>query len=520
MILVSNDHVVFEYNPAIRLIIVDLFSGAGGLTTGAEKAQVYGNPCCRVVAAVNHDLKAIESHKANHPNTFHFVEDIRTIEIAKLASVVDDARKAYPNALFVIWASLECTNFSKAKGGQSRDADSRTLAEHLERYLILNPDGVMIENVQEFMSWGPLDENGKPISMKEGRDYLRWVNRIKSHGFVFGNRILNSANFGAFTARSRYFAQFLRKDLVIRWPEITHAKEIQGTMFGKLKQWKAVREVLDLEDEGTSIFNRKKPLVNPTLERIYAGLVKFVANGDDTFIKKYYSGKPEGKVISINGPAGTIKTADGQALVKAVFLQKYNSMASNGDMKHTVASVDNPSPVITTQVRINVVQAFMMQYHGNGQNISIDGPASTIPTKDRLAVVKPQFLVNPQFNSKGSSINKPCFTLIARMDKRPPSLVSCSEGNSNVIINDGDPEILQKIKLFMLHYSIADIKMRMLKVSELLPIMGFPKEYILMGNQTDQKKFIGNAVETTIAKKIVEAFVMANLKHKEELMSA
>ncbi len=118
-----------------QLLYIDLFCGAGGTSTGVNSARLHDEPCADVIACVNHDAKAIASHAANHPNALHFTEDIRTLELSPLISHIAECRKDNPEALIVLWASLECTNFSKAKGGQPRDADSRTLAEHLFRYI-------------------------------------------------------------------------------------------------------------------------------------------------------------------------------------------------------------------------------------------------------------------------------------------------------------------------------------------------------------------------------------------------
>ena len=316
----------------ILLIYVDLFCGAGGTTTGVERAELNGNKVARVIACVNHDKLAIESHASNHPHTLHFTEDIRTMDVSRIRKHVDRMRMIYPNALLILWASLECTNYSKAKGGQPRDADSRTLADHLDRYVIgLDPDYLQIENVREFMAWGEIDENGKPVHMKKGIDYLRWRDRIKSYGYDFDYRLLDSANFGAFTSRVRFFGQFAKIGLPINWPEATHSKTgiddpliSQFNAFNEkpLKKWRAVREVLDFDDEGKSIFDRNIPLVEKTLERIYHGLIKYVAGGDQYFISKYYSGKPKSKNIPITGPAATVKTSDGQAKFLTSFQYK------------------------------------------------------------------------------------------------------------------------------------------------------------------------------------------------------
>ena len=137
---------------------------AGGTSTGVNTARLHGEQCAEVIACVNHDANAIASHAANPPDALHFTEDIRTLELSPLVHHLQKCRTKNPDALVVLWASLECTNFSRAKGGQPRDADSRTLAEHLFRYIeAIDPDYIQIENVEEFMSWGELDENGKPV---------------------------------------------------------------------------------------------------------------------------------------------------------------------------------------------------------------------------------------------------------------------------------------------------------------------------------------------------------------------
>ena len=529
--------------------VIDLFCGAGGTSTGAYLAD--GD--ITVTACVNHDAKAIESHRANHQNTKHFIEDIRNPVVVGLLQLrVNALRKLYPGCIITIWASLECTNFSKAKGGLPRDADSRTLADHLFMYLdALKPDYLMIENVVEFMSWGPLDEKGKPVSKKKGRDYVNWVEKVKSRGYRFDWRELNSANFGAYTSRNRYFAQFSKGNLPISWPEPTHAKSpITGDLFGAgLQKWKAVKEVLELDKEGTSIFNRKKALVEATLKRIYAGLVKFVANGDDTFMMKYFSGSPEGKVFDMNRPAGSVTVKDHHGLVKCDFLLKYNSTSAKG--VHNPPGIEESCPTVAAQSRLGKVSVgFLYGYYGKGNVHSTSEPCPTISTKDRFGLLKAHFidqqygnsksasveswimptsfdnkgrsidepaptvlagrkhhyLLNPQYNNVGNSIDKPCPVIIARQDKVPLGLITCEVGTGfKIPVYEDDSETMVKIKIFMAHFGIVDIKMRMLFVKELLQIQGFPKDYKLSGNQTEQKKFIGNAVEVNTAKAIFSA---------------
>ena len=546
----------------IELFVIDLFCGAGGLSEGVEEARLNGNRCAKVVCCVNHDKNAILSHDANIPDALHFIEDIRTLELSPINTFVERIRELYPDSMIMLHASLECTNFSKAKGGQPRDADSRTLAEHLFRYIdVIAPDYIQIENVEEFMSWGDMDENGKPISMDKGRLYQKWVRNVKKYGYNFEHRILNAADFGAYTTRKRFFGIFAKKSLPIVFPEPTHCKGGRQDMFSRLEKWKPVKDVLDFSDEGTTIF-REKPLAEKTLERIYNGLIKFVAGGKDAFLVKYnsmnrtgkynapgidepcpvvttqnrlgvaqvcflskqFSGHPESKNVSVEEPAGTITCRDHHAFVSAHYGNGFNR------------SVNEPSATVTTKDRLSLVTPRFIanEYSGGGQHTSIDNicPAILTNPKQKLITCKPwimntsfsnigsnieepaqtitanrkwHYLMNPQFNSAGGSVDNPCFTLIARMDKMPPYLVATESGQIAIEIYDNDSPMTVKIKEFMSLYGIVDIKMRMLRIPELKRIMGFPEDYVLVGTQADQKKFIGNAVEVTQAKKNAEA---------------
>lgn len=554
----------------IKLLYIDLFCGAGGTSTGVENARYAGEQCAKVIACVNHDANAIASHAANHPDALHFTEDIRTLELSPLVAHVERMKKIYPDALVVLWASLECTNFSKAKGGQPRDADSRTLAEHLFRYIeSIDPDYIQIENVEEFMSWGDMDEKGHPISKDKGRCYEKWKRNVKRYGYDFDWRILNAADYGAYTTRKRFFGIFAKRGLPIVFPEPTHCKDGKNDMFGRLEKWKPVKDVLDFSDEGESIFCRKKPLAEKTLERIYAGLIKFVAGGKEAFLVKYnsmsrtgkyqapsvdepcpvvatqgrlalakvnflskqFGGHPGSKNISVEGPAGTITCKDHHAFVSAYYGNGHNH------------SVEQPAPTVTTKDRLSLVTPFFMNYYsGGGQLGSVETPCPAVMTVPKQNLVTPvlmkqvpyrkpwimntafsnvgsnidqpsqtitanrkwHYLMNPQFASAGGSVNNPCFTLIARMDKMPPYLVEV-EGGIGIQVTPDDSPMTIKIKEFMALYGIIDIKMRMLRISELKKIMGFPEDYVLIGPQSDQKKFIGNAVEVNMARVLCEA---------------
>jgi len=472
---------------------------------------------------------------------------------------------------------------------------------------------------------------------------------MQAYGYNFEYRILNAADFGAYTSRRRYFAQFMRSGLPIAWPAATHSKKPGGGgLFNALQPWRPVKDVLDFEDEGQSIFidlypktfkgakkylsakvkskNRKQPkrqhqrivvafpvaIKSPvfgmepklilgendlpefearvssfqalygtlnfyrydpyseqTYARVYAGLIKYIAGGKDAFIAKYFSGKPEGKVIPVDGPAGTVTTVDGQALVLPVSILKYNSMSRQG--VHVPPSVEQPAPTLACQGRIGVVQAaFLTNYYSNGWEIgSVEAPACTISTRDRTAKVqacwldknysgahnhqsitqpagailtndkhaivrteraflmgtnydnKPtslfapaptitasrkwSYLVNPSWGGHPTGTDQPSPVIVARQDKAPMYLVQTDTGKVGIPIYETDSACIVKIKEFMAAYGIVDIKMRMQKIPELLRIQGFGDGYLLKGTQADQKRFIGNAVEVNQARVLIEA---------------
>jgi DNA (cytosine-5)-methyltransferase 1 len=431
------NHVKITYDKNKVLVFwVDLFCGAGGTSTGIHLTG--GNNY--VAACVNHDENAIKSHEKNHPNTIHFTEDIRDfLVVTKLAYLVKKLRLIFPDCYINLWGSLECTNFSKAKGGQSRNADSRTLADHLFPYIeFLSPDYLWIENVREFMCWGPLDENGKPISKNNGKDYLKWVDLVKKSGYDFDWKLLNAADFGAYQSRERLFLQFPKKGFPISWPQQTHSKKGDVGTFFDIPKWKQVKEILDLKDHGKSIFNRKKPLADKTIQVIIKGLIKAVKEGEDTFMFKYYGNGDN--YNSINDPSGTVTTKDRFAIVHLIFNQYKSGNVSN---------IDRPIGTVTTTPKCNLLT----------------------------------FILNPSHGGHTSSIDRPGPTVIARQDKAPLYIL-------NAIIDQ---------------YGIVDIKMRMAKISELLQMQGFPANYKLVGNQSQKKKFIGNAVEVNQAKVLVES---------------
>lgn len=474
---------------------IDLFCGAGGTTTGIHLA----NANAKVIACVNHDPEAIQCHYKNHPDCLHLTEDVRDFNVViKIKQLVEELRKKEPSAIINIWASLECTHFSKAKGGLSRDEDSRTLADHLYKYIEqIDPDFIYIENVREFLTWGKLDSKGKPIETEKGKDYARWRDAIKFYGYNYDYSLLNSADYGAYTSRLRYFGVFARLGMSILFPKPTHGKRSKiGN--SELKPWKAVRDVLDLEDEGRTIFGltkMNKPYSENTLKRIYAGLIKFHKEG--LFIKKYNGGDHKCRASSINDPLGVITTCRRHAVVKPVFLASYYG---NGNAH----SVEEPCNTLTTKERY--AAHFLNYDYSQATHSSIDSPAGTITNRPKHNLVSAQWVVDTQFGNKGKSIEEPAQTLIARMDKKPIYLISAQNtvhvGNTQRAFRNNTEKLIIE---FMSQNDICDIKIRMLKVEELKNIQGFPQSFELTGTKTNQLKFIGNSVVPLMAQKLIEA---------------
>ena len=502
--------------PGPQLFCIDLFSGAGGTTTGLMNSPI------KVVACVNHDNLAIASHAANHPDILHFNEDILDYNVVlKLKSLVNTLKVKYPDCKIMIWASIECTNFSKAKGGRSRDADSRTLACGLFSYLDeIQPDFLTIENVVEFQDWGPLDEDGHPLAKLKGTDYQAWVMSIVNRGYQFDSRKLNSKNYGAYTSRERLFIQF-SKSHKIYWPHPTHGQMKKIGLFDTLQPLKAVKDVINHSLEGKSIFS--KTYSDNTLKKILRGLEKFVTQGTDEFIIRYNGNLtlvdesgPSGTITTVNrfarieaknkaylicynkgepmnldGPAGTITTKDRFGRVNCFVLGQ-----QSGD--DNVTGADVPFPTLTT-IPGQRVARIIYNYGHDERNDDLDGPVGTITTVPKISVVK--YLINDSYSNGPISIEKPSPTVIANQKSWPLRLVQFNQTDIELAIEvfEDDTEVMVEIKKYMAAFGILDITIRMLTVNELKLIQGFPEGYILLGPQDQQKKFIGNSVEVNMA---------------------
>lgn len=383
-------------------IQVDLFCGAGGVTLGTDKSMVDGKKVCETIAAVNHNWKAIKSHWKNHKHVVHYEEDIRTLstQLDGLVVLVNIYRKLWPNAKVILWASLPCPHFSKAKGGGRKRSDMRTLAwalckqfnKNTRRFYVgdsyiqrLNPDFIHIENVEEFATWGPLTPQGQVIKERKGEYFRAWCKYINKLGYHMDWRKINAADLGGYTKRTRLFGCFAKTGLPISWPKSTHSKN--GDLY--TEKWKPVKEVLDFTDEGVSIFpregGRKKYMSPKTYTRVLAGCKKFIPQDPQ----------------------------------RGAFLLKYNSTNQKTGV-YIPPDINEPAPVISPQGRLSLVTpvGFQIKYHGNdgkGPNVySFEDPAGTLGTKDQIGKVHANFLINYQHGSDANSIDEPSPTLVTK----------------------------------------------------------------------------------------------------------
>jgi DNA (cytosine-5)-methyltransferase 1 len=246
-----------------KVLVADLFCGAGGSSTGARRA-LRKRGIDMILTCVNHWPVAIETHRQNHPEARHYCQDVNSLR----PSV------AVPEGhLDLMMASPSCVHFSSARGGRPTSDQQRMDPYTILTWLTeLRVDRLLVENVPEFLSWGPVDPlTGKPIKERKGEYFRAWVAAIEGLGFVVDWRVLNAADYGDATTRRRFFLMARSDGKPIVWPEPTHAKEPTG----KLKRWRPARDIIDWDQPGASIFTRKRPLAPKTIARIMAGAKKF-----------------------------------------------------------------------------------------------------------------------------------------------------------------------------------------------------------------------------------------------------
>ena len=481
--------------------------------------------------AINHWPVAINTHSLNHKNVRHKCESLDSIR----------PREAVPGGrLGLLTASPECTHHSVAAGGRPKNDQSRATAWHVCRWASdLTIDSILIENVAEFQSWGPLGLDGKPLKKRKGETFKAFINALVSMGYRVEYRVQNAATFGDPTSRKRLLIMARRGGGEITWPNASHGQD--------LKPFRTAREVIDWDLKGNSIFGRKRPLSPNTMRRIAAGLKKFGGPAAEPFLVMLYG---TNKARSVDRPMPTVTAGGNHIAVAQPFILPHPRTKGDGPR-----SVDSPLQTVTaTSCDMQLCEPFLIPYHsGKGREDerahSVNEPMRTQDTQNRHALVEP-FLMHLTHHgadaSRCHSQDLPVPTITgahrAEIALVEPFLAQIDQHGSNGAcvhgINGQVPTICTKANIalvepFVLKYygtgisksvnqpldtistkdrfllvdpvtgnTVAelDIRLRMLQPHELAAAMSFPKDYAFYGNREQQVKQIGNAVPVELSR--------------------
>jgi len=350
------------------LAAADLFCGAGGTSTGlVEALDLLGHQTD--LTAINHWDTAVETHTLNHPNANHYCASLDSL----------NPRHILPNGLDILWASPECTHHSTARGGKPINDQSRATAWCVTRWAeALTPNVILVENVPEFINWGPCGTNGRPLKSKKGATFLAWVETLKSLNYRVDWRMLCAADYGDPTTRKRLFVQAVRGKRKIVWPDPTHAQDATTDLLGHTKPWNNARSIIDFSLPSTSIWQRKKPLADKTLARIIKGLNKY---GLKNLVVEWDHQSSTNGFRTADMPMSTITTKARHGIVEPYLLPQQSGGA--------LRSANEPAPTISTAGAIGLAEPFLISYYGNGEPLSVDKPLDTVTTKERFGLAQP-----------------------------------------------------------------------------------------------------------------------------------
>ena len=478
-------------------LIVDNFAGGGGASTGIEMATGRS-----VDIAINHDPEAIRMHKANHPGTRHYCESVWNVDPA-------EACEGHPVAL--AWFSPDCKHFSKAKGGKPKDKNIRGLAWVALRWAgKVRPRVIMLENVEEFKTWGPLNRGHRPVKAKKGITFRKFVRQMEELGYAVEYRELVAADYGAPTMRKRFFLIARCDGMPIVWPEPTHApRDSVSVKEGHMLPYQGACTQIDFSLPCPSIFDTReeirekfgikaqRPLAEKTMQRIARGMKKFVLENPEPFIVtvnhgsgrapiliQYHSETAEGEVRGQNPeePVMTVDASNRYGLVSA-FIQKY----FNGGYKGAGTEMENPLPTVTARDHNSICAVHLVQMNNHCDGRDITEPIPTITAGDGHFGEVRAFLIKYYGQGTGQDVLEPADT------------IPTHDRFGLVTVNGID-------------YQITDIGLRMLEPKELYGCQGFPDDYIIdrdsEGNgypRSEQVKRCGNAVCPPIPAALVKA---------------
>lgn len=443
-----------------KLKVVDLFCGGGGTSEGiAQAAEARGYSLD--LLAVNHWERAIETHAANHPQAEHLCARIDAVNPSKVVR----------GKLDLLVASPECTHFSTARGGKPMNDQSRASGFGVVDWIAaLQPRVVLVENIVEYASWGPLNTRGRPIKSRKGETFQAWLSSIRSLGYSTSVRVLNAADFGDPTTRRRLFVLAWRGRGAAPWPIETHAPKGEGDLFGARKPWRAAREIIDWSLVGTSIFGRKRPLAEKTIARIAEGLRRFGGAAAEPFLAILTHG---GRVRSLDDPLPTVTGANRGELG---LVHPFVIGQQSGSVPRPVTE---PLPTLAASGAVSLVEPFLVPHYSerDGQTPrvhSIDSPMPTIPGSPQHALAEP-FLVRYHGTGGPEPIDRPL------------------------------PTVTTRDRFGLVEPARLDIRFRMLAPHELAAAMGFPADYVFCGTRTEQIKQVGNAVSVSTARALAGA---------------
>lgn len=500
-------------------LLVDNFAGGGGASTGIELATGYS-----VDIAINHDPEAIRMHKANHPNTKHYCENVWAVDPVKACG-------GHPVAL--AWFSPDCKHFSKAKGGKPKDKNIRGLAWVACRWAgLVRPRVIMLENVEEFKTWGPLGRRHHPIKAKRGKTFEKFVQQLTDLGYEVEFRELVAADYGAPTMRKRFFMIARCDGKPIVWPEPTHAPaDSDEVKAGLLKPYVGAYTQLDFSLPCPSIFDSSeeikekygiravRPLAPKTMERIARGLKKFVLDNPEPFIIQCNHGG-ERRPNNIREPMPTITGKHGYGIVEPTLAPYMGTNTTN----HPGGNCKDPMHTITTGNQQCLISPTLIQYHsetaqGEVRGQTIEDPIMTVDGSNRYGLVT-SFLSKFYKSGIGQDEREPLHTITTSPGhfgevraflikyygegtgqdiKKPLDTITSRDRFGLVTINGTD-------------YQIVDIGLRMLEPRELYGCQGFPEDYIIDHDYTgktyprsEQVRRCGNAVCPPIPAALVRA---------------
>ena len=490
--------------PLADEMVIDLFAGGGGASTGIE--QAIGRP---VDIAVNHAPDAVSLHQANHPQTLHYVSDV--FEVEPLA-----VTQGRPVGL--LWASPDCKHFSKAKGGKPVSKRVRGLAWVVVKWAkLVRPRIICLENVEEFQTWGPLAADGRPCPNRKGSTFARWKAQLVALGYVVEHRELRACDYGAPTIRKRLFLVARCDGQPIVWPTPTHAaKPAKGS---GLKPWRTAAECIDWTIPCPSIFERQRPLADATLRRIAHGVMRYVVDAAQPYIVRIgQTGHGDaGKVRGIHEPVSTVTTKAEHLLCSPTLVQTgYGERAGQAPR---VPGLDKPlGTIVAGAAKHALVAAFLAKHYTGVVGSALPAPLGTVTTQDHHSLVAAHILTNTT-GHPGAAADDPLRTVTTggHHAEVRAFLTAYYGSDQDTPLQDPMHTITTKPRfgLVMVEgqpYAIADIGMRMLQPRELYTAQGFPASYIIDRGHDGrtlpkdaQVRMCGNSVCPPLARAIVAA---------------